>query len=45
MSDDGSGAGLTTPAMLIGKNDGAVLFDYLNKQRGQASANGVILNA
>ena len=22
MSDDGSGAGLTTPAMLIGKNDG-----------------------
>lgn len=42
MSDDGSGAGLTTPAMLIGKHDGEILFDFMKKQD---SSNGVILNA
>jgi len=29
MSDDGTGAGLRIPAMLIGKRDGQILKDYL----------------
>jgi hypothetical protein len=32
MSDDGSGAGITIPSMIISKSDGAILKEFLMKQ-------------
>ena len=29
MTDDGTGAGIRTPSMIIGKKDGDILIDFL----------------
>lgn len=31
MSDDGTGGGIRIPSMLISKNDGAILIDWLKR--------------
>jgi len=40
MSDDGSGAGLTTPALLIGKADGEKLKKFIKEDK-----RSIILNS
>lgn len=32
MSDDGTGGGIRIPGMLIGKTDGSILIDFLNRE-------------
>jgi hypothetical protein len=38
MSDDGTGVGITIPALLIGKSDGQILKDFLVKSSTKQSS-------